>query len=351
MSLDSIRKEIDRVDARLVSLLNERMERVLEARRYKTQVEDLEREKVLFRSLEERATRLVDKEFIGKLFGAIVTQSKILQEMEHRLVGFQGEHGAYSELAARAWDPDVVPMPCTAFADVFEGVESGLFDYGVVPVENTLGGSVDQVNRLLISSNLQIAAAVELPVHLCLLALPETDHREIRAAYSHPKALAQCRLFLTRNRIEPVHYPDTAGAAKMLAEDRPRGAAAIASAACADLYGLEVLKEDIEDLERNVTRFVVLSRETEEMDGDKCSVVFSTEHKAGTLFRVLQVFAGKGISLTRIESIPSQPGEYAFFLDFLGSTDEEKVQEALKEAEAVTSQFRLMGCYREVKAS
>ncbi len=351
MNLDRIRKEIDRVDTRLLNLLNERMALVLEARRYKDQAEDPKREKALFGLLEERATRLVDKAFIGKIFEAIVSKSKALQDTDHRLVGFQGKHGAYSELAARAWDPETVPIPTTSFEDVFEGVESGLFDYGVVPVENTLGGSVDQVNRLLIRSDLRIVGAVELPVHLCLLALPETDHREIRAAYSHPKALAQCRLFLHRNRIEPIHFSDTAGAAKMLAEERPRGAAAVASKACARLYRLEILKENIEDLDRNVTRFVVLSRQTQDLEGHKCSVVFSTEHKAGTLYRVLEIFAGQGINLTRIESIPASPGEYAFFLDFLGSTEEDKVRSALEQARKVTSRFRLMGCYKEVRAS
>lgn len=349
MNLESIREEIDRVDSSLLNLLNERMELVLAARRHKARVEDPEREKELFEGLENRATPLLSREFIGRAFGEIVRESKALQGREHRLIGFQGEHGAYSELAAQAWDGGLVPMPCHGFADVFERVESGLYDYGIVPVENTLGGAVDQVNRLLIRSDLRIMAAVELPVHLCLLVLPDTNHREIRAVYSHPKALAQCRMFLNRNRLEPIHYPDTAGAAKMLSEKRPRGSAAIASEACARLYRLDVLKENIEDLDRNVTRFVVLAREDGEETGNKCSVVFSTEHKAGTLFRVLEVFAGEGISLTRIESIPARPGTYAFFVDFLGSIREKKVKDALERAKKVTSRFRLMGCYQEVK--
>jgi len=133
----------------------------------------------------------------------------------------------------------------------------------------------------------------------------------------------------------------------MLAETRPKRSAAIAGSLCAHLYDLEILKEDIEDIERNITRFLVLSREKATGDGDKCSIVFVTEHKAGTLFNVLQVFAEKAINLTRIESIPNEPGDYAFFLDFEGSDRERPVREALTEVERITTQFRLMGCYTE----
>ena len=185
--------------------------------------------------------------------------------------------------------------------------------------------------------------------YLCLLALPGTDHREIRTVYSHPQALAQSRQFLSRNKLDPVQYYDTAGAANMLAEERPKGSAAIASKLCAKLYHLEIVKEDIEDLERNMTRFLVLSNEESKEEGDKCSVIFSTEHKAGTLFRVLEVFAKDGINLTRIESIPHEPGDYAFFLDFIGSDKEDKIIKALDKAKKITTNFKMMGCYKERK--
>ena len=135
----------------------------------------------------------------------------------------------------------------------------------------------------------------------------------------------------------------------MLAQERPKGSAAIASKLCAKLYHLEIVKEDIEDLERNTTRFLVLSKEDNKEKGDKCSVIFSTEHKAGTLFRVLEIFASEGINLTRIESIPNEPGDYAFFLDFIGSDEEDKVLKALDEAKEITANFKMMGCYKERK--
>jgi prephenate dehydratase/chorismate mutase/prephenate dehydratase len=203
----------------------------------------------------------------------------------------------------------------------------------------------------LISTELSAVGAVELQIHHCLLALPGTDHREIRSVYSHPQALSQCRLFLARNNLEPVSYYDTAGAAKMLSEDKPKAAAVIASALSAELYHLEIIKEDIQDLRRNVTRFLVLSRENKDQMGAKCSVIFSTEHKAGTLFRVLNVFAERDINLTRIESIPNEPGNYAFFLDFMGSEKDERVVEALEETKKMTTHFRLLGCYKEMEIS
>jgi prephenate dehydratase len=130
---------------------------------------------------------------------------------------------------------------------------------------------------------------------------------------------------------------------------RPKASAAIASKLSAELYHLEILKENIEDLDTNLTRFIVLSKEESQEKGDKCSIIFSTEHKAGTLFRVLEVFAKKNINLTRIESIPDEPGSYAFFLDFMGSHKDEAVTAALTEVKEITRSFRLMGCYTERK--
>ncbi|UCF56685.1 MAG: bifunctional chorismate mutase/prephenate dehydratase [Deltaproteobacteria bacterium] len=339
------------MDSKILKLLNDRMELVLMAKKFKSQIEDSEREKDLLDRVRKNLTGLINAEFIERVYTEIIEESKNLQQNDYRLIAFQGEHGAYGEVASREWNSDLVPVPCSQFAEVFEGVKSGLYDYGIVPVENTLGGAVDQVNQLLINTDLNVVGAVELPIHLCLLALPGTDHREIRTVYSHPQALAQSRHFLSRNKLDPVQYYDTAGAANMLAEQRPKGSAAIASKLCAKFYHLEIVKEDIEDLDRNMTRFLVLSKEENKEEGDKCSVIFSTEHKAGTLFGVLEVFARENINLTRIESIPNEPGNYAFFLDFIGSNKEDKVVKALDKAKEITTNFKMMGCYKERKVT
>jgi len=275
----------------------------------------------------------------------ILSESKNLQQQDFHLIAFQGEHGAFGEVASLAWDSSLISVACPEFAEIFEGVQSGLYNYGIVPVENRLGGVVGLVNQLFIQNDVHVVGAIELPIHLCLLVLPETDHREIRVVYSHSQALAQCRQFLARNKLEPVQYHGTAGAAKMLAET------AIASKLSAALYNLEIIKEDIEDSHRNITRFLVISNRENKEGGDKCSIVFSTAHKAGTLFKVLEVFAKASINLTRIESMPTHSGDYVFFVDFMGSKKDEKIVKALKAVEALTSSYRLMGCYKEIKVT
>jgi len=323
------------------------MELALMARRLKPRVEDSKRESEILERIRRNATGLVHAELMEKIYGEVLRESKSLQKKDFKLIAFHGEHGSYGEVAAREWNADLIPLPCTELVDLFEGIQSGLYDYGIVPVENTLGGVVGQINEFLIHAELYVVGAVELPIHHCLLALPGTDHRELRVVYSHSQALAQCRQFLTRNHLEPSPFYNTAGAAKMLSENRPKASAAIASKLCAHLYELEIIKENIEDFERNIPRFLVLSGTEKEDDGDKCSIIFSTEDKAGSLFRVLEVFAKRNINLTRIESIPKEPGNYAFFLDFMGSKGDPNVMEAVDAVKAMTATFKLVGCYKE----
>ena len=347
MKLNEIRNNIDLIDSRILKLLNDRMEQALLAKKFKNQLEDLEREKDLLERLKHNPNALIDSEFTESLYKTIFSFSKKLQVRDCVVTGFQGEHGAYSEEAARQWNKDFVTIPCTTFNEVFEGVNSGMFDYGVVPVENTLGGIVGPVNELLINTDLKIIGAIDLPVHHSLLMLPGTDHREIREVYSHSQALAQCRRFLSRNNLTLVPFYDTAGAARMLAEKQPRGAACIASRLAARLYNLEILKENIEDSNINRTRFLVLSKQENPEDGTKCSITFTTEHKSGTLFGILELFAKAGINLTRIESIPNEPGNYSFFLDFDGSIKDSGITATLEKAEKQTSGLKVLGCYNE----
>jgi prephenate dehydratase/chorismate mutase/prephenate dehydratase len=325
------------------------MEMALMAKKFKSEIEDRDRETEILDKIRRNATGLINGPFIEKLYMEILSESKNLQQQDYRLIAFQGEHGAFGEVASMDWDSSLITIACPEFAELFEGVKSGLYNYGIVPVENRLGGVVGQVNQLFIQSDVYVVGAIELPIHLCLLVLPETDHREIRVVYSHSQALAQCRQFLTRNKLEPVQYYGTAGAAKMLAETTPKASAVIASKLSAELYHLEIIKEDIEDSNRNITRFLVISNRENREGGDKCSIVFSTAHQAGTLFKVLEVFAKTNINLTRIESMPTHSGDYVFFVDFLGSNEDEDVIKALKVAEEFTTSFRLMGCYNEMK--
>jgi prephenate dehydratase/chorismate mutase/prephenate dehydratase len=350
MDLEEIRKSIDAIDYEIVKLLNRRLECALRVRRLKSGVVEPAREKEVFEHVRSYSHNVTEPEFTERLYTTIIGESRRIQEIELRLMGFQGEHGAYSEMAAHAWAPTLASIPCVSFHDVFREVETGQLDFGIVPVENSLEGAITEVNDLLIETKLCIVGEATIPVHHCLLALPEQDYRDLRAVYSHPQALGQCRNFISRHKLEARPFYDTAGAAAMLREQRPAATGVIASRLCAELYNLEILKEDVEDHPSNTTRFVVLSRETFAEHGNKCSLVFTLPHRAGELFAMLKLFSDRQINITRIESRPlrNDPGRYAFFLDFEGSDRDEGVIQVLDAIRTRADMFRLLGCYPRV---
>jgi prephenate dehydratase/chorismate mutase/prephenate dehydratase len=352
--LNIIRKKIDMIDSGIIELLNQRMELAVRARKFKQGVFDQKREQQIFNNIKKSSRNLLKPEFLEKLYGLIIDESKQVQEQNLITIGFQGEHGAFSEVASLLYDASLIPVSCKEFTEIFDEVLSGKINLGIVPVENSLEGAVTQVNDLLVQTDLRIVGEVGIPVHHCLLALPETQYHDLKVAYSHPQALAQCREFISRHRLEPRPFYDTAGAAKMLSENRPEATGVIANKLCAELYRLEIIKENIEDHESNSTRFIVLSKEAgDEPGGDKCSIVFSVKHEAGGLFTVLKAFYDKGINLTRIESRPAKgdPGKYVFFLDFEGSDKEDKVADILKEVLKSTTSFKFLGCYKSYKGA
>ena len=355
MDIHELRREIDQLDFELLKMLKARMETVLKIRKFKTEDEilDVNREQQVLERIADhsQALGLLKPGLMQDLFKKIMAESKELQAKGYLLAGFQGEHGANSEVAARVYNPELIYIPCMEFGDVFESVSQGHLDLGVVPVENSLGGAITMVNELLIETDLHIVGGVNLPIHHCLLTLPGTDHREIRTVYSHPQALTQCRNFLHRNNLEPHPFYDTAGASRMLSIERPKASAAISSILCAELYNLEIIKEEIEDHEENRTRFVVLSKEPQPEGGTKCSMIFSVAHHAGALFEILRVFAEHDLNMSRIESLPNRedPGNYYFFVDIEGNIKDEKVQEALELVQENTSMYKFLGCYKEVE--
>jgi len=350
MDLEEIRKKINLIDMEIWKLISERMELAMWANKFKPINEKAKKEDDIKDTVHSYAQWLINPQFRERLVTEIISETKRLQDQGLRLITFQGEHGAYGEVAARTFEPNGVYIPCMEFNDVFEEVKNGLIDFGIVPVENSLEGAVTQVNDLLVETDLKIVDEINLPIHHCLLTLPETNYREIRVVYSHAQALAQCRGFLLRNKLEPRPFYDTAGAAKMILRERQKSAAAIASKLCAEIYDLEIIKENIEDHPSNFTRFVILAKVETKEKGNKCSIIFSTRHKAGALFKVLKIFADAGINLTRIESRPirNDPGNYAFFLDFQGSNEDSKIIEVLKKVEEETVMFKFLGCYKEV---
>jgi prephenate dehydratase len=289
----------------------------------------------------------IDETFAEHLIALLGRESHRAAAEARTLVGFQGERGAYGEVAARRLVAEPTCMPCHDFSEVILGVEEGSFDLGAVPIENSLEGSVNQVNELLLDTGVSIVGEAVIPIQHSLLAPPGTEVETLRTVYSHPMALGQCREHLQKHKLEPAPFYNTAGAAKMVARDRPLGAAAIASSLAAELYGLEVLATGIADRKHNATRFLLLSRTPRAEGGNKCSVVLTTEHRSGRLNDVLRAFSEAAINLTRLTSLParSNPDVTNFLLDFEGARGDQSVRAALDAAAAAAVSLKVLGWY------
>jgi prephenate dehydratase len=268
-------------------------------------------------------------------------------------VAFQGERGAYGELAALQYCPKVNLLPKKSFQDVFDAAENGGADYAVVPVENSIEGSVNEIYDLLLQTKMCVKGEVYQRVMHCLIA--NMGAKKIKYVHSHPQALAQCRGYLQRKRLEPVPAYDTAGAVKMIKENKMTDSAAIASRRAAELYHMEILDEGIEDRKNNYTRFIVLSPKKARRDSKagkyKTSMIFSVKHVPGALFGIIGEFAIRKINLTKVESRPTKetPWEYNFYVDFEGHAQDRVVQEALRSAKAKTLYIKILGSYRKAE--
>ncbi|HVX02781.1 MAG TPA: prephenate dehydratase [Nitrososphaera sp.] len=299
-------------------------------------------------------------------------------------VAFQGERGAFSEMAALQYfastssststsssvDTTAITLvPCKSFAEAFSAAEKKQVDYAVIPVENSIEGSVPEVYDLLMQTRLKATGEVYHRVHHCLIAGRDIRISEIKRAYSHPQALGQCRQYLQKKGIEPVPAYDTAGSVKMVKEQGARDAAAIASRRAAELYGMEILEEGIEDRKSNYTRFLVLAlpdykddrkakTTTTIMNGSsrqqsyyKTSIIFSVKHVPGALFGILGEFASRSLNLTKIESRPTKetPWEYNFYVDFEGHAGDAPVKQVLEAIKDKTSYLKIIGSYKKAE--
>ena len=270
--------------------------------------------------------------------------------MDTRRIAFQGARYAFSEVASRKFfGDDILPVPCKSFDDVFQAVVNQNADYGVVPVENSLTGSIHRNFDLFLDHDVKIIGEVSLRVAQHLIANPGIPLEDIRTIYSHPQALEQCRNFLINlENVESVASYDTAGSVKMIRDKKMLNAAAIGSRWAADDYGMAVLKEEIEDIPENFTRFYVLSRTPQHFGpANKTTVLFSMQSIPGALFKSLSVFALRDIDLLKIESRPlrGRPWEYIFYLDFAGNMDAERCQNAIRHLQEITSILKVLGSY------
>lgn len=263
-------------------------------------------------------------------------------------VSFQGEPGAYSEQAIFDYFGDVETIPCESFDVMFDSVVSGKSDLALAPIENSLAGSIHQNYDLLLRHNLHIVGEYFLRVRHCLIAMPGVNKEDIKKAISHPQALGQCAAYLRSHGITAEQVYDTAGSVKILKESGALDVAAIASRRAAELYGMQILEEGIEDNPENYTRFLAVGCEPiVPTDEAKTSIVFTLKNQPGALFKALSVFALRDIDLTKIESRPLQgkPWEYLFYIDFIGSTNDEVSKRALDHLGEYAVTLRVLGSY------
>jgi len=351
MSLEDLRKKIDEADDRIVRLIAERMRSAAEIGEEKKkqgkQVEDLSREeKVLAHVRAVAEEEKISPEGVENVYRRIMSLAK---SVEGLTVAFQGEIGAYSEQAAvQFFGPSVHAKPFENFEGVFNAVERDEVQFGVVPIENSLEGSISRVYDLLLESDLKVRGEVEVRIIHCLIANAGASLDSIRRVYSHPQALGQCRAFLKHLDCELVPSYDTAGSVKMLKEKGGTDEAAVAGTRAAEIYGMTVLAREIEDFTHNTTRFFVLAKHDAPPSGnDKTSIVFSVSHKPGALFDFLRELAASKVNLTKIESRPTRhrPWEYNFYLDYEGHHEDNTSREVLARLAEEALFFRILGSY------
>lgn len=355
MDLSSLRSQVDSIDDRIISLLGERLELSRQIGREKKAVgkpivDRVRDQQVMERLKELAAGHGINEQDIENIYSMIIRASKRAQGFD---VGFQGEPGAYSQEAAVSFfGPTVEAGPFDTLEEVFKAVEDGTLPHGIVPVENSQVGSITRCYDLLLDSNVMVSGETLVRVTHCLIANPGVPLEDIKRVYSHPQALGQCQSYLRQLDVEVVPAYDTAGSVRMIKEEKMLDGAAIASARAAEIYEMNVLAREIEDNHNNTTRFFVLSKQDSTPTGDdKTSIVFMLQHRPGTLYEALRVFAERGINLTKIESRPTRqkPWEYNFYLDFEGHRQDRMIGEALEKLRPLTLFLKVLGSYPRAK--
>ena len=262
-------------------------------------------------------------------------------------VSFQGERGAYSEAALVSFfEGEIETIPCFAFADVLKNTENDVSDYSILPVENSLEGSVGESNDLLLSTKLNVVGEIYHRIHHCLIGTGSLA--DIDIVYSHPQALGQCRQFIQENSLETIPTYDTAGSVKIIRGLNENNVACIASKKAGKIFDVPVIQDGIEDNTNNYTRFLVFSKEkNDKTENSKTSIIFSVKHEAGALYQIINEFYQQKINLTKIESRPNKntAWEYNFYVDFEGHQDEVEIKDVLQKLRSHSTFLKILGSY------
>jgi len=272
--------------------------------------------------------------------------------MNMNKIAFQGEPGANSDTACRNMYPGMEPLPCATFEDAFNAVETGKAGLAMIPIENTIAGRVADIHHLLPESRLHIIGEYFLPIHFQLMVLPGVARGEVKTVHSHIHALGQCRKYIRRNGWKPVIAGDTAGAAKLVSEVGDRSMAALAPRLAAELYGLDIMEENVEDIDTNTTRFVVLTKSKEWVARATpdtpmmTTFIFRVRNVPAALYKAMGGFATNGVNMTKLESY--QLGAFTatlFYADIEGHPDDAGVKNALEELRFFSREVRILGVY------
>ncbi len=375
--LDELREEIDKIDRQLLPLFLERMELCSEVADYKRSVGkavlDTEREKQVLNSKMELLDDLARQNEVYEFFTAIMSISRDRQTKElsrdkgkkriedmlkpkphidEPKIVFYGANGSYTEMAAKKYfGDDIDRFNVQSFEDAFVSLESGAADYAVLPIENSNSGTIVDVMDLLEKYGYFIIGEVDVPIRHCLMGVKGTRLSDIKYIYSHEQGFLQSREFLKNlgNDIEYREYYSTSRSAKKVAEDNDKSQAAIAGRQNAELYGLEILAENINNSDKNTTRFIVVSVNAEVDEScDKVSAAFTLPNESGELHRILACFARADLNLLKLESRPldNKNFEYMFFVDYTGNLMDEKVRRVTDNVIEGTGEFKLLGNYR-----
>lgn len=376
--LSEIRKELDALDDELISVYRKRMELSKEVGLNKAQtgkqINDSERENAIIYRLAGKVPEEL-KLYVKELYQTVFHTSKAYQssfltvksetvdkldeilksEREvmpvSALVACQGVKGANSGTAARKLFPISDITYFKNFEGVFNAVEKGLCEYGVLPIENSTAGSVLEVYDLMKKYKFNIVKSVRVKIEHCLSAIKNTNIKKVKTVYSHPQALSQCAEYLKKLGVNTVAVENTAVAAKMVAEQSDGSIAALCSSDCADVYGLKILEKSVQDSASNYTRFICISKELKIYKGaDRISVMTSLSHKPGALNDILSKFAAIGLNLTKIESRPiiNSEFEFMFYFDFEGDIYDKEVRNLIAELENGSDKFAFLGSYKEI---
>ncbi len=349
MELEKLRKEIDRLDLKIIQLLNKRAGLSSKIGRLKAKskksIYSPDRERFVYDRIEKENKGPLSNETLKSVYREIMSGSLALEKPI--VIAYLGPPATFTHIAAlKKFGSSVSYLPVNSITEVFTEVERGRVDYGVVPIENSIEGAVNHTLDMFMESDLKICSEISLEVSHNLLA--NCKMSQIKKVYSNPQVFGQCRIWLEANlpNVELVEVSSTTKAAELAVKER--GTAAIASSLAADCYGLNILARSIEDSAHNVTRFLVIGRvESNPTKRDKTSIMFSVKDRVGALHDMLVPFKKYGINLTKIESRPSKKKawEYYFFVDMVGHYQDKNVKKALGELERGCTYFKILGSY------